>query len=393
MSPSQLNNNFNQLNRIKNAMKEPSIRKELHVYTEQNSTKTAEYTFTNKTLMSLQSDSTCYVNDEIVGLFLAILRDNINSPETLIASGLFFLPKLLNINDDMSSTGSHLDFEYISKRDKSDSFLQRLPNYTSIFLGLKRAKINIVDYLYSNNITKFLVPVNIPHYHWMLLEINIKERSLQLHDSCLSGVIHLNEETTKNVAIDYDPTVSRNISESTTLDDMNSICKSMGLIDTHQSIIEAKQCLFRPFVLIEMTKFLIQTAEKSTSRNSKYIISKPFSLLINVGTKQQNPRNNNCSFCMVYNCESIAMNMTDQVHYGAADTSGRDHLAHLIFKLKKKHIRTISPTKPDNVEDNDTDATDKNDVIILKVLNSDGEVIEMDNNVYELFHCNDVIIL
>ena len=98
MSTSQLNNNFNQLNRIKNAMKEPSIRKELHVYTEQNSTKTAEYTFTNKTLMSLQSDSTCYVNDEIVGLFLAILRDNINSPETLIASGLFFLPKLLNIN-------------------------------------------------------------------------------------------------------------------------------------------------------------------------------------------------------------------------------------------------------------------------------------------------------
>ena len=65
----------------------------------------------------------------------------------------------------------------------------------------------------------------------MLLEISIKERSLQLHDSCLSGVIHLNEETTKNVAIDYDPTVSRSISESTTLDDMNSICKSMGLID------------------------------------------------------------------------------------------------------------------------------------------------------------------
>ena len=84
---------------------------------------------------------------------------------------------------------------------------------------------------------------------------------------------------------------------------------------------------------------------------------------------------------MVYNCESIAMNMTDQLHYGAADTFGRDHLAHLIFKLKKKHIRIISPTKPDNVEDNDTDATDKNDVIILKVLNSNGEVIEMDNNI------------
>ena len=84
---------------------------------------------------------------------------------------------------------------------------------------------------------------------------------------------------------------------------------------------------------------------------------------------------------MVYNCESIAMNMTDQVHYGAADTSGRDHLAHLIFKLKKKHIRTISPTKPDNVEDNDADATDKNDVIILKVLNSDREVIDVDNKI------------
>ena len=32
MSPSQLNNNFNQLNRIKNAMKEPSIMNELHAY-------------------------------------------------------------------------------------------------------------------------------------------------------------------------------------------------------------------------------------------------------------------------------------------------------------------------------------------------------------------------
>ena len=69
---------------------------------------------------------------------------------------------------------------------------------------------------------------------------------------------------------------------------------------------------------------------------------------------------------MVYNCESITMNMTDQVHYGAADTSGRDHLAHLIFKLKKKHIRTISPTKPDNVEDNATDATDKMMLLYLK---------------------------
>ena len=381
LGPSQLNNNFNQLNRIKNAIKETSIMNEEHTYTEQKSSKKAEYTFTNKSLLSLQSDSTCYVNDEIVGLLLAILRDNIVSPTTLIASGLFFLPKLLNINDNPSSSESNLDFEYNSKRD--NSFLQRMPMYTSIFLGLsKKAKVNIVDYLYNNNIKKFLVPVNIPHYHWMLLEINIKERTMQLHDSCLSGVIHLNEKTTKNVAIDYDPTVSKNISESTTLDNMNSMCKSMSLIDNHKSIIEAKQCLFRPFVLIEMTKFLIQEAGKSPTRNSKYIISKSFSLLINVGTKQQNPKNNNCSFCMVYNCECIAMNMTDQEHYGAADTSGRDHLAHLIFKLKKKYITTVTPTKPDNVEENATETTNENDCFIFKVVKPDGKkVIDLDKNI------------
>ena len=75
--------------------------------------------------MPLIEPSTSYVNDEIVAIFLAILRDEIYefSQNTIVASGSYFIPRYLNINitrtSDLSSTEqATTDFEYLQNTDR-----------------------------------------------------------------------------------------------------------------------------------------------------------------------------------------------------------------------------------------------------------------------------------
>ena len=193
---------------------------------------------------------------------------------------------------------------------------------------------------------------------------------MQLHDSCLSGGVDI-KKVKKNLSIEYDAsTATKIMSASTSLDEMNTICSKLSLIDDHTTIVEAKRCLFRPLILLEMTRLLIEDAEKSNTT-----ISEKFTLLINVSTLQQDPTLNNCAFCMIYNCEQIAMNLTDDDNkkFAKADRNGRQLFAHYLLKFKKYKVSLIDNT----TNDSDNEKVSKEvgaipDIEFIKVLNPDG---------------------
>ena len=77
-----------------------------------------------------------------------------------------------------------------------------------------------------------LIPVNIPNYHWMLLEINFQDQHITIHDSAHYDVVEHGLD--KNINVVYDQEISNKIFNSNSnLDGMNQICTTLGLIVCH----------------------------------------------------------------------------------------------------------------------------------------------------------------
>ena len=185
----------------------------------------------SKSLISLRENMSCYISDEVVAVALAMLQDHMHTANknAIVASGLFFIPKLLRICPDSSSDNLQ-SFQYSLKDDLQ--FIRRLPRHIGTLLGLGNVPTNIFDHLLSNeHIEMLLIPVNIINYHWILLEINFKERHITIHDSSHYDTLVLGVDK-KNVNVVYDDEIANKIfNAQNNKDSMNEICSSLGLVD------------------------------------------------------------------------------------------------------------------------------------------------------------------
>ena len=94
-----------------------------------------------------------------------------------------------------------------------------------------------------------------------------------------------------------------------------------------------------------------------------------------MSTLQQNPSLNNCAFCMIYNCEQIAMNLTDDDNkiFAKANRNGCQLFVHYLLKFKKYKVGLIDNT----TNDSDNEKVSKEvgaipETEFIKVLNPDG---------------------
>ena len=202
---------LNELNRIQNSLQKKNdfIINEKQSYTERFSSLDKKHYISNKSLVSLRENMFCYISDEVVGVALAMLRDHMHTSNkhAIVASGLFFIPKLLHIRPDSSSDNPQ-SFQYGLQDDLQ--FIRRLPRHIGTLLGLGNVPTNIFDHLLSNeHIEMLLIPVNIINYHWILLEINFKERHITIHDSSHYDTLALGLD--KNVNVVYNPKISNKI--------------------------------------------------------------------------------------------------------------------------------------------------------------------------------------